>query len=155
MADTFELHLRRLERFRFEADFANPDIPSLVVDEPPPLGEGHGPNPARLLALAVGNCLSASLLFCLSKSRVEVSAMRAHITGEYRRNERDRLRIGRLDVEIVVETDPADAAKLQRCLGLFEDFCVVTATVRKGVTVGVRVLDAQGALLYEDDGSAR
>jgi len=149
MADTFSLALRRLEGFRFEVDFGDPGIPLLEVDEPPPLGEGRGPNPARLLALSVGNCLAASLLFCLQKSRVKVVRLGAEVEGEYLRNERNRLRIGRLDVTITIEVAADDRGKLDRCLGMFEDFCVVTATVRQGVPVHVRVLDPQGALLHE------
>jgi len=50
-------------------DFGVPDVPPLTVDEPPPLGTGAGPNPARLLAGAVGSCLAASLTFCMRKAR--------------------------------------------------------------------------------------
>jgi uncharacterized OsmC-like protein len=149
MADTFSLSLRRLDGFRFEVDFGDRGIPLLEVDESPPLGEGRGPNPARLLALSVGNCLAASLLFCLQKSRVKVASIAAEVEGEYQRNERNRLRIGRLDVAITIAVSDEDRGKLDRCLGMFEDFCVVTATVRQGVPVHVRVLDPQGALLHE------
>jgi hypothetical protein len=62
MADTFEVRLNRIAGYQFRADFGDDGIPSLVVDEPAPLGGGTGPNPARLLATAVGNCLSSSLI---------------------------------------------------------------------------------------------
>jgi hypothetical protein len=58
------------------------------MDEPEPLGEGTGPNAARVLAAAIGNCLSASLLFCLDKARVEVSVVRTKVTGSIVRNEK-------------------------------------------------------------------
>ena len=39
--------------------------------------------------------------------------------------------------------------RLKRCLDLFEDFCVVTASVRQGIPVSVEVLDENGASLLE------
>lgn len=152
MSNTFEVQLQRLDGYQFRVDFASEGVPPLVVDEPPPLGQGAGPNPARLLATAVGSCLSASLLFCLSKARVEVGGIETAVTGTYRRNERGRLRIGRLDV--VLEVDAPDASELGKCLDLFEDFCVVTESVRAGVDVGVTVTDNAGKQLYESRAEA-
>jgi uncharacterized OsmC-like protein len=148
MADTFELHLERVEGYRFRVDFGGDTIPPLVVDEPPPLGTGQGPNPARLLAAAVGNCLSASLVFCLSKARVEVAGVRTDVVGTYRRNERGRLRIGRLDVELELDLAGAAPDGLETCLATFEDYCVVTASVRQGLDVAVTVRDTAGARLF-------
>ncbi|HET9820988.1 MAG TPA: hypothetical protein VFQ16_04115 [Burkholderiaceae bacterium] len=37
---------------------------------------------------------------------------------------------------------------LDRCLQQFEDFCVVTESVRRGIPVQVRVLDAQDTPLF-------
>jgi organic hydroperoxide reductase OsmC/OhrA len=148
MSDTFEIRLERLDGYRFLTDFGTEGVAPLIVDEPPPLGEGTGPNPARLLAAAVGDCLSASLLFCLGKSRVEVAGVKTRVAGTYRRNERGRLRITVLDVSIQVDVPGSDQAKLGRCLEMFEDFCVVTASVRKGVDVGVTVTDIRGNQLF-------
>src|SRR5690625_6506194 len=57
--------------YEFTVDFELDGVPPLLTDESPPLGEGVGPSPARLLAAAVGNCMSASLKFCLDKARSE------------------------------------------------------------------------------------
>jgi organic hydroperoxide reductase OsmC/OhrA len=152
MADTFQVELERLGGYRFRADFGNPAIPPLVLDEGPPLGQDAGPNPTKLLATAVGNCLSASLVFCLGKSRVEVGTLRTTATGRLVRNERGRLRIERIDVLLRPELPGADPARVQKCLERFEDFCTVTASVRQGLTVGVKVESAGGIVLYERAG---
>jgi organic hydroperoxide reductase OsmC/OhrA len=152
MADTFQIQLERLDGYRFRADFGDPAIPALLTDEGPPLGKGAGPNPSKLLATALANCLSASLVFCLAKSRVEVGKLSTSATGTYVRNEKNRLRIGRIDVLLRPELPGSDPEKVQKCLELFEDFCVVTASVRAGLPVGVRVEDAQGRPLYERAG---
>jgi len=152
MSDTFEIRLERLEGYRFRTDFVSEGVPDLVVDEAPPLGQGSGPNPSRLLATAVGDCLSASLLFCLGRSRIEVAGLATHVTGTYVRNERNRLRIGGLRVEIVVDAPGKGPDELAKCLAMFEDFCVVTASVRKGIGVAVRVADPHGNELFTSAG---
>ena len=58
--------LRQQQDYQFQVDFGE-GIPSLLADEPAPLGTGQGPSPVQLLAAAVGNCLSDSLLFALRK----------------------------------------------------------------------------------------
>lgn len=147
MADTFSISLERLDGYRFRADFGD-GIAPLLVDEGPPLGRNAGPNPSRLLATALADCLSASLVFCLGRSRIEPRALKTTATGTLVRNEKKRLRIGRIDVVLTVELAPDDLEKARACLGLFEDFCVVTASVRAGLPVGVRVESPGGELLH-------
>jgi organic hydroperoxide reductase OsmC/OhrA len=137
--ESFEVTLERAENYRFVADFHQPGVPSLVMDEPPPLGTGEGPNPARLLAAAIGQCLSSSALFCLNKARVPVHGMHTSVAGTMVRNERGRLRIGSLTVTLQPRVSPEDRDRLTRCLDLFEDFCIVTESVRGGIDVQVTV----------------
>lgn len=150
MDEPFQVRLSREAGYRFRASFPGTELEELLVDEPAPLGEGRGPNPSRLLALAVVDCLSASLLFCLSKSRVEARDLRASAAGRMERNERGRWRIAGIDVVIVLDVDDQDRPRLEKCLKLFEDFCVVTASVRQGVPISVRVEDPDGTVLHEE-----
>ena len=125
--------------YEFQVDFQREGVPRLLMDEPPPLGEGHGPSAARVLAAAVGNCLSASALFCLRKARIDVRSMRTSVRASLVRNEKGRLRIGGIQVNIELEVAPEDRPRTGRCLELFEDFCVVTQSVRSGIDVQVEV----------------
>lgn len=125
--------------YEFLVDFQREGVPHLLMDEPPPLGEGHGPSAARVLAAAVGNCLSASALFCLRKARIDVRSMRTSVRASLVRNEKGRLRIGGIQVNIELAVAPEDRPRTGRCLELFEDFCVVTQSVRSGIDVQVEV----------------
>ena len=120
-------------------NFGLPGVPALTVDEPPPLGAGTGPNPARLLASAVGSCLAASLTFCMRKARVDVRGVHTTVRGTLVRNERGRLRIGGLHVRLEPLVPSEQHDRVPRCLDLFEEFCVVTASVRRGVPTTVEV----------------
>jgi organic hydroperoxide reductase OsmC/OhrA len=72
MEQDFSITLAWNRGYEFSVDFEREGVPRLLTDEPPPLGGGGGPNPARLLAAAIGNCMSASLKYCLDRSRVEL-----------------------------------------------------------------------------------
>jgi len=122
----------------------------LLMDEPKPLGEDNGPSASKVLSAAVGNCLSASLLFCLQKARVHVRGIKTRVTTRMVRNEKKRLRVGGSHVTITVDADRSPAGeRFKRCLDLFEDFCVVTASVRGGMDVSVEVVDPSGEKLYD------
>ncbi len=136
---SFEIRMQSGEGYRFQVDFNDPAIAPLLVDEPAPLGAGSGPNASRLLATAVGNCLSASLLFCLRKAHVAPDSVSTTVRGNMVRNEQGRLRIGGFEVAIEVSGEFDSQGRFDRCLGMFEDFCVVTASVRQGIPVQVTV----------------
>lgn len=141
----FSLELTLREGYEFDVDFEMPGVEDVLVDEPAPLGRSNGPNAARLLGAAIGNCLAASLLFCLRKSRVEVAGMKVEVDGTLVRNERGRLRIGTIAVRLAPTVADDDRARVSRCLELFEDFCIVTGSVREGVDVDVEVLPVSPA----------
>lgn len=137
--NTFEISMDRRKGYKFLVDFQQRGVEPLLVDEPPPLGEGHGPGASKLLAAAVGNCLSASALFCLEKAHIEVRGMRTTVRTTKARNAANRLRIGRIQVKIAPEVAEEDIPRMKRCLELFEDYCTVTGSVREGIDVAVEV----------------
>ena len=53
-----------------------------------------------------------------------------------------------MQVRIQVNGEMEQAVRMKRCLELFEDFCVVTASIREGIPVAVEVVDAAGRLLH-------
>lgn len=135
----FTISMKQLEDFQFEVHFDKEQFAPLRMDEPEPLGRDAAPNASRVLAAAIGNCLSASLLFCTRKARVELGPMETRVHVQLGRNDRGRLRIASVEVEIDPHFPPGEREKAARCLELFEDFCVVTQSVRDGIPVEVRV----------------
>ena len=126
--------------YRFTASFPEATgAPNITLDESPPLGEGYGPNPSALLGAAVGNCLASSLLFCLRKARGEAETLDVDVEVRVERNDAGRYRIAGIAVSLDPSVSEADQARLARCEPLFEDFCIVTESVRQGIPVEVRV----------------
>jgi len=131
--------LEFLDGYKFHVEFDPEGVPSLLVDEMKPIGEGVGPNPIRLLSTAVGHCLSSSLLFCLSKAKVKVKKLETAVKTNIERNVEGYLRITSLDVEIQLEVSEEDKSRVPRCLDIFENYCTVTQSVRKGIEVKVKI----------------
>ncbi len=137
---TFEVSMKRENGFEFIVDFSDPGIENLIMDEPEPVGENKGPNASKVLAAAMGNCLSASLLFCLQKARAEVGEVETRVEGKMRRNEDGRWRIKEVSVEISPEIDREEyESKFDRCMDLFEDFCIVSQSIEEGIPINVKV----------------
>jgi uncharacterized OsmC-like protein len=135
----FTVTLTLDQGYQFDAALDLPGVADLRVDEPPPIGDGAGPSPTRLLATSIGHCLASSALYCLRKARIEVGSMTATVRADMVRNEQGRLRVGRLGVTLQPVVAEEDIPRMQRCLGIFEDFCVVTGAVRQGLAVDVNV----------------
>lgn len=134
---SFSLALR--DGYAFTVDFGDAGIPPMTIDETPPLGHNEGPNPARMLAASIAGCLGASLLFCLRKAKVDVRALQASVRVTNGRNEKGRLRVKKVAVRLSPTVPAEQHVRMARCLELFEDFCVVTASVREGMAVDVQV----------------
>jgi uncharacterized OsmC-like protein len=145
-SSTQQVRLTQVQDYRFDVDFG-PGLPLLRADEPAPLGAGEGPTPVQLLAAAVGNCLSASLLFALRKFKQEPGTLGCEVQAEVGRNEQGRMRVLALHARLTLGV-PGDAlAHLDRVIGGFEDYCTVTQSVAAGIAVTTSVFDARGTQL--------
>ena len=132
--------------YAFKVRFAGTDLEPLHTDEPAPLGAGAGPNPSALLLSGIVNCLSASLVFALRKFKNAPSPIRAEIMARRERNEAGRWRIPRAEVVLHLGDKAADLEHFDRVLDQFEQFCIVTQSVRDGIVVDVKIVDAAGAV---------
>lgn len=140
------VRLTQSQDYRFDVEFGG-EVPVLRTDEPAPLGSGTGPSPVQLLAAAVGNCLSDSLLFALRKFRQQPEPLRTEVLAEVGRNADGRLRVLKMTATLHLGVPAASLEHLDRVLGSFESYCTVTQSVGQGIPVEVQVMDATGARL--------
>lgn len=136
---TFEVSLHLVDGYRFDVAPPAGGGEGFSIDESQPLGSGHFATPSQTLASAMASCLASSFLFCARKGRIDVRSLRVRAKGTFVRNARKRLRIGALHIELFPVVAPGDEQRMERCLELFEDFCVVTQSVRTGIPVVVGV----------------
>ena len=146
MGEEISVTVTREERYRFIVDFGA-GIGNSIADEPPPLGDGAGPSPSQLLAAAVANCLSASLLFAHGKFKEDPGRLTTTAICEIGRNEKNRLRVTGMKVAITLGVEPESLHHLDRALAQFEDFCTVSQSVRSGIPFTVTVRSPNGRVL--------
>ena len=146
MAHVVSVNLKQEKDYRFAIDFAG-GIPVLYGDETPPLGNGTGPNPAQLLAAAVGNCMSDSLLFAIRKFKQNPDPIQTTVTATVDRNAENRLRVQNINVRLTLGVAGSSLAHLDRALAQFEEFCTVGQSVRQGIPVTIEVYDGEGLRL--------
>lgn len=138
VVNEFTISIDQVRDYEFRVQF-DKGYPPVLMDEPPPLGRDAGPSASRMLAAAVGSCLSASLLFCARKAHVDPGAIHTDVKVSIVRTANKRLRVGAVEVTIDPHIAEADLERARRCRELFEDFCTVTESVRKGIDVRVSV----------------
>ncbi|UCD02023.1 MAG: OsmC family protein [Promethearchaeota archaeon] len=132
----------------FKCDLGDMKVKDCYIDE-----EHHeevnmlGPNPSRLLALGVLGCLSASFIFCLKKRGFTIDDFKGEAEVTIARNEKGFLRIKKIDVYLDPKIKNPDAFKrAKQCLkqvkdniSFFEQYCIVTQSVRTGIEVNINL----------------
>jgi uncharacterized OsmC-like protein len=142
------VHVQLVQRqdYQFDIQFGA-GIPAVMGDEPAPLGAGLGPSPVQLLAAAVGNCLSDSLLFALRKFKQAPEPLHCDVRAEVGRNAEGRMRVLGIHATLTLGVPAAGLEHLDRVLDQFEAYCTVTQSVGQGIPIGIEVLDSLGTSL--------
>ncbi|MDP1751499.1 MAG: OsmC family protein [Reyranella sp.] len=146
MSEQVSVTITRQDKYRFLVDFGS-GMPTSVADEPAPLGDGTGPSPSHLLAAAVANCLSASLLFAHGKFKEDPGPLKATAVCRFGRNDKNRLRIVGIDVTLTLGVAPETLGHLDRALAQFEEFCTVSQSVKAGIPFTATVVAPDGRVL--------
>ena len=146
MSEPLSIRIIREQDYRFTIDFGAAFEP-LLADLPSPLGQDAGPSPEHLLAAAVANCLSASLVFALRKFRQDAGRMETVVNCTVGRNEQNRLRVTGIEAVLNLGRPASEIEHLERVLGQFEDFCTVSQSVQAGIPLTIHVEDSHGQRL--------
>ena len=137
----FTVNMKLESGFRFVSQAGEDGVPHgkpYVSDEPNPVGEASGPATPALLGSAIGHCLSASLLETLRKSGVDVAGFETDVTAVVKPNEDGLPRIDHVDVLLRPAVSKAEAG-VERCAGVFENYCTVSSSLKKGIDICVQV----------------
>lgn len=87
-------------------------------------------------------------MFPLRKFRNTPGPLRAKAHARLARNERGRWRVAGMKVDLQLADPATSLHDIERALEQFEDFCIVTESVRAGVPISVSVRDGQGRVVH-------
>jgi organic hydroperoxide reductase OsmC/OhrA len=146
MTEAISVTITRQDKYKFVVDFGEA-MAKTLADLPPPLGEGAGPSPEHLLAAAVANCMSASFVFAHAKYKEDPGQLSTTVTCEIGRNDKNRVRVTKLNVAITLGVAPETLRHLERTLATFEEFCTVSQSVQAGIPLQVTVKSPDGRVL--------
>lgn len=119
----------------------------LAIDEPPwvPVGEDGAPCPGDCLLVATAGCQVEVLKQALEKARIEEDDV--HLRVERSRDDSGTtdapgpfpahtgIRYDGLSMALTVETTPEYEARIQRCIDVCEDACIIGRSVEAGVDI--------------------
>lgn len=133
--------LKLEENMIFKCDLGEMKVKDCYIDETHKEEvDMLGPNPSRMLGVAVLGCLSSSFIFCLKKKDFTLDNLKAEAEVTVARNDKGFWRVAKIDVNIDIEIDDPEARKrADQCRKMFEQYCLVTQAVREGIDVEVNL----------------
>ncbi len=137
----FGAHIEFVEGFRFRSQAFEGDVKHgvpVITDEPDPVGTNAGPSTPSMLAMAVGHCLSASLVETLRHAGIYVQALTTEAIAIVTPNKQGNPRIKQINVTIAPVVDK-ESRNIARCIAVFEDYCTVCQSIRPAIPVRVEV----------------
>jgi uncharacterized OsmC-like protein len=75
----------------------------------------------------------------LLKARVKIKNIETTVRTKVARNKEGYLRVEDMEVQINLDVAEEDKSRIPRCKEIFENYCTVTQSVRKGIEVNVTV----------------
>ncbi|MHA1224636.1 MAG: OsmC family protein [Candidatus Heimdallarchaeaceae archaeon] len=136
----FDIQLNQINKYKFEVDFGEETVPNLLMDETKEIGgEGVGPSASMLLGASIGHCLAASLTFCLSKKKVEMTDLKVKVRLLRERNDEGYWRISAVYVILKPKIKNQVNEQFTRCVNIFRNYCIVSTSINDGIPINVEV----------------
>ena len=101
-------------------------------------GDNLGPAPTELFLAALGGCIMINVSRIAKKMRIDLENVRMKISGMKEQNNHPSS-FTELHVDVSIDTDIRDDARLEKLIRLAEENCTVSNTLRRAVSPIVRI----------------
>lgn len=136
-----EVGIKSEEVMIFRCDLGQIKMNDLFIDDHhKKTTEKIGPNPSKLLALSVLGCLAASFTFCVQNRDSSLSNIEGKAVITSRRNDKGFWRVKKIDIKLYPKIDNPKIRKIaDQCRKFFEQFCIISESVREGIEINVNL----------------
>lgn len=145
-----DVELHHLDGCRFAVSYRTRDG-ELLMEEPAPMGPGHGPEAVSAFVASATYCMASSLNYYLAKARVVPEELSAKGHVEMRLTEDMFRRIDRMDIDIHIVVTERERKRLVRALERFTRLCIITESIKGSFPINVRVRHPWGVHLAVSD----
>jgi len=103
--------------------------------------EKMGGEARQLLAASLAECMCSTLISLLEWARVRYEKLHATVTVSTEKDERGRLCVGQIDVNIGLEIpkDEESMKRFRRAEGLFKRGCLMSRSLERGIKVNYKI----------------
>lgn len=136
-----KVRLKLEEQMLFKCDLGQSMNQNLYIDERnKKVTNKIGTFSTKLLALSVLGCFAASFEFYLQKKEFSLSDLDGKAEVTLARNDKGFWRVKKIDIEILPKVDnPKMHKRTDQCKKLFEQYCIISESLRKGFEVNVNL----------------
>ncbi|MFX0083421.1 MAG: OsmC family protein [Candidatus Hodarchaeota archaeon] len=133
--------LKQEEEMIFKCELGNLKMDNLYIDERNKKEvEKIGSSPTKLLASSVLGCLAASFSFCLQKKNFSLSGFEGKAEVTIARNDKGYWRVRNINIELNPKIDTPEMRKrADQCEKFFEQYCIISESLRTGFEVNVNL----------------
>lgn len=135
------VNLKLEEQMLFKCDLGQNKMHNIYIDERQRKETDKiGTSPAKLLGLSLLGCLAASFEFCLRKRDFSIKDLDGTAEVIIARNEKGFWRVKKIDIDIIpLVDDPKMRKRADQCKKFYEQFCIISESLRKGFEVNVNL----------------
>ena len=136
-----QVGLKQEEEMIFKCDLGNLKLNDLFIDEKHKKNiDKIGPSPVKLLGISILGCLAASFSFCLQKRNFSLLDLEGKAELTIARNNKGFWRVKKVNIDLIPRVDNPKAHKrINQCIKFFEQYCIISESVKTGFDVSVNV----------------
>jgi len=136
-----KIELEQIENGDLLIKFNSETMEDLIVKKAGVPKEKMGGEARQLLAASLAECMCSTFISILEWARVKYEKLHAIVTVSTEKDERNRLCVDRIDVDLKVEIpeDEETIKRFRRAENLFKRGCLMSRSLERGIKVSYKI----------------